>query len=202
VSIGLRISLPVLDLFLTELHFCCRCTPNTAWLGKKIIQIMHRIRQMDNVIHGMHVNPVGCSAIERLITDHPPVRLKAPRPGYKHPRTADRIHYRSFLSFTTSTGGYTVIKNFETASINFNGESISRRRVRLVSNLPAWAAIAILAFVGCLNFASTDRARAQESMSCKDKCRHEQKVCLYNGSSEELCDYDYKQCVKACDEQK
>jgi hypothetical protein len=92
--------------------------------------------------------------------------------------------------------------SFETVSMICNGESISRSRVRLVLARAAWVTIASLAFVGCLNFASTDRARAQESMSCKDKCRHEQKVCVYNGSSEELCDYDYKQCVKACDEQK
>jgi flagellar basal body-associated protein FliL len=93
--------------------------------------------------------------------------------------------------------------SFETASNNCNRESTSRRRVRLVL-LQVWVVIAILAVVGYLNFASADRARAQEAetMSCKEKCTHQEKVCLYNGGSEEMCDYDYKVCKKACDEQK
>jgi len=115
---------------------------------------------------------------------------------------ADRIRYSSLSSLTNRTGGYNMINDsFETANKICNRKSVARRRGfdRL-----AWMAIAILAFAGCLNFASLDRARAQEAqtMSCEDKCTHQKKVCLYNGSSPELCDYDYKVCVKACSEQK
>jgi hypothetical protein len=176
--------------------------PQTQRGWGKIIQIMHRSRQMDNVIHGTRVNTVGCSPI----THHPPVRPKAPRPAYQYPRTADRIRHRSYLSFTTSTGGYTVINDsFQTASMICNGESISRRRVRLVLARAAWVTIAILAFAGCLNFASVVRAQVQEStkgMTCEELCTHKKKVCEYQGSSPELCKYDYNECIKACSEKK
>lgn len=66
---------------------------------------------------------------------------------------------------------------------------------------PAKAAALLLAVAGCLYFASMDRTRAQESsVSCEEKCSIDQKQCIYNGSSEELCDYDYKMCKKACSE--
>jgi hypothetical protein len=66
---------------------------------------------------------------------------------------------------------------------------------------PAKAAVLIFAVAGCVTFASIDRARAQE-VSCEEKCSTDEKQCLYNGSSEELCDYDYKMCKKACSEKK
>lgn len=68
---------------------------------------------------------------------------------------------------------------------------------------PAKAAAFLITVAGCLSFASMNRAHAQESsVSCEEKCSVEQKQCLYNGSSEELCDYDYKMCTKACSEKK
>ena len=80
-------------------------------------------------------------------------------------------------------------------------ESVARSRVRLILDRPTWVAITLLAFVGCLNCASVDRASAQEtqSVSCEEKCSIEQKQCIQNQSSPELCDYDYKQCEKACE---
>jgi len=79
--------------------------------------------------------------------------------------------------------------------INISIESIAK------SCGPAKAAVLIFAVAGCLNFASMNRARAQE-VSCEEKCSIEQKQCIYNQSSEELCDYDYKMCKKACSEKK
>jgi hypothetical protein len=68
---------------------------------------------------------------------------------------------------------------------------------------PVKAAALLLAVGSCLSFASLNRAHAQESsVSCEEKCSIDQKQCLYNGSSEELCDYDYKMCKKACSEKK
>ncbi len=92
-------------------------------------------------------------------------------------------------------------ETFETVNNVSRRASASLGRIRLALYRPAWAA-AILAFAGCLNFASAGRAQAQESMSCEDKCTHQRKVCEYNGSSPELCKYDYNECVKACTEKK
>lgn len=63
------------------------------------------------------------------------------------------------------------------------------------------AAPAVFAVTG---FNVTTRAYAQEqdTASCEDKCSKDQKQCIYNESSEELCDYDYKMCKKACSEKK
>ncbi len=81
--------------------------------------------------------------------------------------------------------------------INMSSESFAK-----ISG-PAKAAALMFAVAGCLNFAAVDRARAQESSpSCEEKCSIEQKQCIYNQSSEELCDYDYKMCKKACAEKK
>jgi hypothetical protein len=88
--------------------------------------------------------------------------------------------------------------SFEAASNICDRESVPRSCVRLVLDHPTWAAITFLAFVCCLNFVSVDRASAQEAQACEEKCKIEQKQCLNNGSSEELCEYDYNQCVKAC----
>ena len=93
-------------------------------------------------------------------------------------------------------------ETFETVNKVSSRASASLGRIRLVLYRPAWVAVAILAFAGCLNFAGAGRAQAQESMSCEDKCTHQRKVCEYNGSSPELCKYDYNECVKKCSEQK
>jgi hypothetical protein len=101
---------------------------------------------------------------------------------------------------TTSTGGYTVINDsFETASMICNGESISRRSVRA-----AGVTIASLAFVGCLNFASTERVRAQEaqSVSCERKCTNVENKCHNDGGTDEMCAYDKKECLEKCSEPK
>jgi hypothetical protein len=156
---------------------------------------------LDNVIHGTHRQSSWLQRYRELITHHPPVRPKAPRPGRKHRRTADRIRQCSIV-FHQRTGGYNVINHSFVAASNIcNRESTFRGPVRLVLNRAAWAAIAILAFVGCLNFASTDHARAQETRSCTDQCYHEEKVCVYNGGSDDMCKYDRKECLKKCSEQ-
>ena len=54
-------------------------------------------------------------------------------------------------------------------------------------------------------FNITSRAYAQTTQSpadCVEKCKADEKQCLNNGSSEELCDYDSKACQKACTESK
>jgi hypothetical protein len=43
---------------------------------------------------------------------------------------------------------------------------------------------------------------SQDTASCIDKCKSDEKGCLHNGSSEELCEYDSKQCQKTCSEGK
>jgi hypothetical protein len=111
---------------------------------------------------------------------------------------ATALHHPS-----NGTRGYIVSnETFETVNTVKSRASASLGRIRLVLYRPAWVAVAILAFAGCLNFASAGRAQAQESMSCEDKCTHQRKVCEYNGSSPELCKYDYNECVKACTEKK
>ena len=80
--------------------------------------------------------------------------------------------------------------------INISIEHIAR------SCSPAKAAALLLAVAGCLYFAGMNRTHAQESVSCEDKCSIEQKQCIHNQSSEELCDYDYKMCKKSCSETK
>jgi hypothetical protein len=96
-------------------------------------------------------------------------------------------------------------ETFEPVNTVKSRASASLGRVRLVLYRPAWVAVAILAFAGCLNFASAGRAQVEEStqgMNCEQKCTHQRKVCEYSGSSPELCKYDYNQCVKACTEKK
>jgi hypothetical protein len=90
--------------------------------------------------------------------------------------------------------------SFEAARNICGRESAPPNRIRLVFNRPAWVAITILAFVGCLNFAGVGRASAQEAqaVSCEEKCSIEQKQCLDSQQTEDLCGYDYKQCAKAC----
>jgi hypothetical protein len=78
--------------------------------------------------------------------------------------------------------------------------SAGRRFVRLLSDRRIRVAAAILLLAGGFNI--TSRAYAQDSASCVEKCKADEKQCLHNGSSEELCDYDSKACQKACNASK
>jgi hypothetical protein len=70
------------------------------------------------------------------------------------------------------------------------------RFVHLLSDHPITVAATVLMLALGFNFPSN--AYAQDIASCIDKCKSDEKACLHNGSSEELCDYDSKQCQKAC----
>lgn len=72
--------------------------------------------------------------------------------------------------------------------------------VRLLSNQHIRVAAAILVLAS--GAMATRSAYAQDASSCVEKCKAEEKQCLNNGSSEELCDYDFKGCQKACTESK
>ena len=74
------------------------------------------------------------------------------------------------------------------------------RFVRLISDHRIRVAAAILLLAGGFNI--TGRAYAQDAASCVEKCKVDEKQCLHNGSSEELCDYDSKACQKACNASK
>jgi hypothetical protein len=59
---------------------------------------------------------------------------------------------------------------------------------------------AALMFAGSLSV--TKSAFAQESEAdCVKKCEADEAACLNAQSSEELCDYDKKMCIKACKKQ-
>jgi hypothetical protein len=79
-----------------------------------------------------------------------------------------------------------------------DGQAAARQRVKGL--LLGGAAILMLA--GGFNVASSAFAQAQDTASCVEKCKAEEPKCKDNGSSEELCDYDSKQCQKACGESK
>jgi hypothetical protein len=73
------------------------------------------------------------------------------------------------------------------------------RFVHLLSDYPITMAATILMLAVGFSIPSKVYAQAsQDTASCIDKCKSDEKVCLHNGSSEELCDYDSKQCQKAC----
>ncbi|MGO9236174.1 MAG: hypothetical protein ACLP4V_19650 [Methylocella sp.] len=72
--------------------------------------------------------------------------------------------------------------------------------VRLFSDRRIRMAAAISLLAGGFNI--TGRAYAQDAASCVEKCKADEKQCLHNGSSEELCDYDSKACQKACNASK
>jgi len=72
--------------------------------------------------------------------------------------------------------------------------------VRLLSDRHIRVAAAILMLGGGITI--TRSAYAQDSASCVEKCKADQKQCLHNGSSEELCEYDSKACQKACNQSK
>jgi hypothetical protein len=77
------------------------------------------------------------------------------------------------------------------------------RFVHLLSDHPITVAATVLMLAVGFNFPSKAYAQSsQDTASCIDKCKSDEKVCLHNGSSEELCDYDSKQCQKACSEGK
>lgn len=82
------------------------------------------------------------------------------------------------------------------------GEHVSARGwlVRLLSDRHVSVAAAILMLGG--GFTVTRSAYAQDATSCIEKCKADEKQCLYNGSSEELCEFDSKGCQKACSESK
>lgn len=79
-----------------------------------------------------------------------------------------------------------------------DGQAAARQKVKGL--LLGGAAILMLA--GGFNVASSAVAQAQDAASCVEKCKAEEPKCKDNGSSEELCDYDSKQCQKACGESK
>lgn len=72
------------------------------------------------------------------------------------------------------------------------------RFIRLLSGHPTPIAATVLMLAVGFNIPS--KVYAQDAASCIDKCKSDEKACLHNGSSEELCDYDSKQCQKACKE--
>ena len=84
-------------------------------------------------------------------------------------------------------------------------QDASPRTIRPFLSTQVRMAAAILMFVG-LTFAGslsvTRSALAQESQTdCVAKCEADEKACLNAQSSEELCDYDKKMCIKACGKQ-
>lgn len=72
------------------------------------------------------------------------------------------------------------------------------RFIRLLSEHPIPIAATVLMLAVGFNIPS--KANAQDAASCVDKCKSDEKACLYSGSSEELCDYDSKECQKVCKE--
>jgi hypothetical protein len=77
------------------------------------------------------------------------------------------------------------------------------RFVCLFSDHPITVASAVLMLAGYFNIPNSAYAQSsQDTASCIEKCKSDEKACLHNGSSEELCDYDSKQCQKACGESK
>jgi hypothetical protein len=83
----------------------------------------------------------------------------------------------------------------------------SPRTIRplLVRQIRTAAAILMLAglmFTGGLKVTPSAFAQAQQTQAeCIAKCDADEKQCLNNQSSEELCDYDKKMCKKACGQQ-
>jgi hypothetical protein len=77
------------------------------------------------------------------------------------------------------------------------------RFVRGLSDHQIKLAAAILMLAGFNVTAGAYAQTSQESVaSCVEKCSGDEKQCIQNGSSEELCDYDFKMCKKACSENK
>ena len=70
------------------------------------------------------------------------------------------------------------------------GRFLSDRHIRIVA--------AILMLAGGFSVTSSAIAQTQDTASCIANCKAEEPRCKNNGSSEELCEYDSKQCQKAC----
>ena len=80
------------------------------------------------------------------------------------------------------------------------GEQLSTRR-RFARQLAAHrveVAAAFLLLAACFVATSYAYAQAPSPAECIAKCKADEKQCLHNGSSEELCEYDSKTCQKAC----
>lgn len=73
---------------------------------------------------------------------------------------------------------------------------------RLLSDRHLRAAAALLMLAGGFQIASSAIARAEDAATCIQNCKAEEPKCKDAGSSEELCEYDSKQCQKACGESK
>jgi hypothetical protein len=87
-----------------------------------------------------------------------------------------------------------------------NAERPGNLRLRFVpalSNHPIMMTATIFMLAVCFtSFGKAYAQSSQDSASCIEKCKADEKTCIHNGSSEELCDYDSKQCQKACSEGK
>ena len=85
-------------------------------------------------------------------------------------------------------------------------DQVNARTRRLLSAHLIGAAAAIFVLAGGVTITRSAHAQAtqqaQSPADCVEKCKADQKQCLSNGSSEELCDYDSKGCQKACNESK
>lgn len=71
------------------------------------------------------------------------------------------------------------------------------RAMRLIYGpgfIGSFAALAL--FMG--GSALVSSAHAQDAASCVAKCKSDERKCIHDGSSEELCEYDSKECQKAC----
>jgi hypothetical protein len=79
---------------------------------------------------------------------------------------------------------------------------VSARRTHARWDRQIKVGAAILMLASGFHIASTAFARAEDTASCIEKCKAEEPKCKDAGSSEELCEYDSKQCQKACGEAK
>jgi len=76
----------------------------------------------------------------------------------------------------------------------FNGNQQPIFPRKLTRHLPLAAAMLVMAG----GYLAPRFAYAEDAASCIDKCKAEEKKCVHDGASEELCDYDSKNCQKAC----
>jgi hypothetical protein len=84
------------------------------------------------------------------------------------------------------------------------GQVNLRQRIRgLLLDRHIRVGAAILMLAGGFNVTSSAFAQApQDAASCIANCKAQEPKCKDDGSSEELCEYDSKQCQKACGESK
>ena len=73
---------------------------------------------------------------------------------------------------------------------------LKNRQIRVIA-----AAFMFAGFAGNLSLTTAAFAQQQSPADCAAKCDADEKQCLDNQSSEELCDYDKKMCKKACAQQ-